>query len=157
MPKISALIHTLNDAQRLPRAIESLRSCDEVLVIDHGSEDKTETIARDHGAKVKTAIPGVEDGTYAVDAAHDWILCVQPSESLSEDLEASLLEWKRNDPGDEVIGFRVKVREQNENGWHSLGQQMRLVNRKRMNWTTKLPPNATNAKPLTGDLLRFKS
>ena len=79
MPKISALIHTLNDAQRLSRAIESLRSCDEVLVVDHGSEDNTETIARDRGAKVKAAIPGVEDGTYAVDATYDWILCVQPS------------------------------------------------------------------------------
>jgi glycosyltransferase involved in cell wall biosynthesis len=157
MPKISALIHTLNDAQRLSRAIESLRSCDEVLVVDHGSEDNTETIARDRGAKVKAAIPGVEDGTYAVDATYDWILCVQPSESLSEDLEASLLDWKRSDPDEGVIGFRVQVREQNEKGWHSLGQQMRLVNRKRINWTTTLPPNASNAESLAGDLLRFKS
>jgi len=156
MPKITALIHTCNDAQRLPRAMGSLHCCDEIVVVDHGSEDNTESIAKDHGAKVRTAILGVEDGAYAVDASHDWLLCIQPSESVSEDLEASLLEWKRNDPGEEVIGFRVGVREQNEKGWHQLGEEMRLVNRKRLNWTGVLPPNATNAEHLEGDVLRFK-
>ncbi|MBV9086925.1 MAG: glycosyltransferase [Acidobacteria bacterium] len=157
MPKITAIIHACNDAQRLPRVIESLRSCDEVLVVNHGSEDNTEAVARDHGAKVKEAILGVEDGAYAVDAAHDWVFCLQPSESLSESLEASLLEWKRNDPHDAVIGFRVEIREQNGDGWHSLGEEMRLVNRKRLNWTGTLPPNASNAEHLSGDVLRFTS
>jgi len=157
MPKISVLIHACNDAQRLPRAIESLRSCDEVLVVDHSSEDDTESVARNHGAKVKIAIPGVEDGTYAMDTAYDWVLCLQPSESLSEDLEASLLEWKHNEPDEGVTGFSIDVREQNDKGWHALGAEMRLVNRTRMNWTGTLPPNATNAEHLAGDLLRFKN
>jgi len=73
MLRISALLHTKNDAQRIGRALDSLRPCDEVLVIDHDSEDETAKIARDHGAKVQKAVPGVEDGAYAMDAAHDWV------------------------------------------------------------------------------------
>ena len=41
MPKISALLHTHNDALRLGRVLDSLRPCDEVLVIDEDSEDDT--------------------------------------------------------------------------------------------------------------------
>jgi glycosyltransferase involved in cell wall biosynthesis len=52
MLRISALVHAKNDAQRIGRALESLRPCDEVLVIDHDSEDETVKIARDHGATV---------------------------------------------------------------------------------------------------------
>ena len=157
MQKISALIHANNDAARLARAIESLRLCDEILVVDHGSSDSTDSVAKKHGARVKAAILGVQDGAYVTDLANDWVLCIQPSESASEDLEASLLEWKQRDPDESIIGFRVRVREQNEHGWHLLGQEVRLVNRKRINWTDTLPPNIPGAKPLRGDLLRFKN
>jgi len=43
MPKISALLHTHNDALRLGRAPESLRPCDEVLAIEDCSEDEPRT------------------------------------------------------------------------------------------------------------------
>jgi glycosyltransferase involved in cell wall biosynthesis len=57
MPKLTALLHTHNDALRLGRALQSLRPCDQVLVIDENSEDDTEKVARDYGATFKTAIP----------------------------------------------------------------------------------------------------
>lgn len=69
MPKISALLHTHNDALRLGRALDSLRPCDEVLIIDQDSEDETEKVAREHGATFKTAIAGVTSGAYAMDAS----------------------------------------------------------------------------------------
>jgi glycosyltransferase involved in cell wall biosynthesis len=156
MPKITAFIHTQNDARRVGRLLDSLRPCDEVLVIDHDSTDDTQKIAREHGATVKPAILGVEGGVYIIDAAHDWIFCVLPSESLSEGLEAALHEWKEHDPPDTAIGYACNLREQNETGWHALGPRMRLVNRQRVNWTGALPPNAGNAKLIPGDLLRFK-
>src|ERR1700744_2692611 len=109
MPKITALIHTLNDGLRLGRTLDSLRCCDQVGVIDHGSSDETEKVARDHGAVLKKGIPGVEHCTYAVDCSNDWVLCLCPNESASEQLEASLFEWKSQEHEDEVA-FNFTVR-----------------------------------------------
>ena len=67
------------------------------------SEDETEKVAREHGATFKTAIPGVTSGAYAMDAAHEWILCLRCNEALSDELEATLVgverEGARRGPG----------------------------------------------------------
>jgi cellulose synthase/poly-beta-1,6-N-acetylglucosamine synthase-like glycosyltransferase len=96
MAEITAVLHTHNDAARIGRALESLRACDEVLVVDHASTDDTVKIARDHGATVKAGVPGVSPGVYAIDAHHDWMLCLLPNEAVSEALEASLFDPKRS-------------------------------------------------------------
>jgi glycosyltransferase involved in cell wall biosynthesis len=155
MPKVTALLHTRNDAARISRALESLRPCDELLIIDHGSKDDTVPLARSHGARIKQAVTGVEDGTYVVDARHDWVLCLQPTESLAESLEASLLEWKGQDIPFDARGFRVTIREETEQGWRILQPEMRLVNRTCLNWTTTLPPDDPTVEQLEGELLRF--
>jgi glycosyltransferase involved in cell wall biosynthesis len=154
MPKITALIHTLNDGTRLGRALDSLRACDQVIVVDHGSTDNTEKVARDHGAEFKKAIPGVDRGAYAVDAAHDWIFCLRPDESFSEPLEAAVFEWKSAEHEDAPV-YNVKVREESDSGWKTLAAESRLVNRAKINWTGDLPPNASGDHLLQGDLLRF--
>lgn len=155
MPKISALVHTHNDAERLGRILDSLRPCDEVLVIDENSEDETERIAREHGATFKTAIPGVTSGAYAMDAMHEWILCVRCNEALSDDLEAALLEWKENEPDETTACYSVPIREQNGHGWQKHPPQVRLVNRMRMNWVGEMPPEQPCGTTLSGDLLSF--
>jgi glycosyltransferase involved in cell wall biosynthesis len=156
MPKITALIHTHNDALRLGRALESLRPCDEVLIIDDCSEDDTKKVAREHGAVLKAAIPGVNPGAYVMDAAHDWILCLRPNETLSDNLEAALFEWKSQDQDDGVVCYRIPVREEKETGWERSEPQVRLVNRKLVNWVGELPPNQNCDTSLTGDLLCFQ-
>ncbi len=156
MPKITALLHAANDAARLGRALDSLRPCDQVLVVDHASEDATRKVARQHGARVIRAVPGVEGGAYAIDAEHDWILCLLPTEALSEGLEASLLEWKQGDP-DEQVGFAVAIREETEGGWRNLPPETRLVNRTATAWTTLLPSPGPTTHALAGDLLRFRN
>ena len=50
--KISATIITYNEERNLPRAIESLRCADEIVVIDSGSNDRTVEIAEKLGARV---------------------------------------------------------------------------------------------------------
>jgi hypothetical protein len=136
--------------------LDSLRPCDEVLVIAHGEEPATQKIAREHGATVKPGVAGVSSGVYLVDAAHDWILCIRPDEALSEALEASLFEWKETDPGD-AIGFSVRVRQETASGWKQCPPETRLVNRQRINWTSHLPPTDPAAPVLAGDLLRFSA
>jgi glycosyltransferase involved in cell wall biosynthesis len=155
MPKITALIHTHNDGLRLGRALDSLRSCDQVIVVDHGSTDNTEKVARDHGAEFKEGIPGVDHGAYSVDAEHDWVFCLRPNESVSESLEAALFEWKSKEH-ENSGAFNVGLREESEGGWRNLAPESRLVNRKSINWTGDLPPTATVHEVLGGELLRFQ-
>jgi len=94
MPPITAILHTHNDAVRLGRALETLHPCDEILIVDHGSTDATLHVARQHAARISIAAPGQTPSDQAAAACHDWILCLLPSESLSEGLQASLFEWK---------------------------------------------------------------
>jgi glycosyltransferase involved in cell wall biosynthesis len=155
--KISALIHTSNDALHLGRALDSLRPCDEVVVVDHGSTDDTVKVAREHGARIVQGVNGVDHGAYAQDASNDWLLCLSPLESLAEELEASLFEWREEEHANNVMGFNVGIREQNGEGWNFLQPEMRLANRKQINWTGDLPPANPNAPSLQGHILRIKS
>ena len=50
--KITATIITLNEERNIARAIESLRCCDEILVLDSGSTDRTVELAEKLGARV---------------------------------------------------------------------------------------------------------
>ena len=156
MPKLTALLHTHNDALRLGRALDSLRPCDEVLVIDSESDDDTEKVARDHGAHFKRAIPGVTPGAYVMDAENEWVFCIRANESLSDDLEASLFEWKGKEVDQNVACFSVPIRKENGVGWEKLPPETRLVNRARINWVGDMPPEQTCSSVLHGDLLSFQ-
>ena len=95
---ISGTIITLNEERNLPRAIESLRCCDEILVVDSGSTDGTVAIAEKHGARVLDANWRGYAGqkNYASDqAAHDWVLSIDADEALSEDLEAEIAKSRK--------------------------------------------------------------
>jgi glycosyltransferase involved in cell wall biosynthesis len=153
--KITALLHTSNCALHLGRALDSLRPCDEVIIVDHGSSDDTVKVAREHGAKVIQGVNGVDHGAYVQDAGNDWILCMRPDESLAEQLEASLFEWREQEHASNAIGFNMAIREQNGEGWKFRPPEMRLANRKRINWTGDLPPENPNAPSLEGHILRI--
>ena len=154
MPRITALLHTANDARRIGRALDSLRCCDQLLVIDHASSDATGKLARQHGAGVERATsPGHDSG--AALAAHDWILCLLPAEALSESLEATLLEWKEEDPG-KATAYALALRQETVSGWQHCGPEVRLVDRRHVSWNGALPPWCEDAPTLCGDLLRFR-
>jgi len=153
--KISALIQAQDNQQSIGRALDSLRPCDEVIVVDHGSRDDTAKIAREHGARVIAAVPGVDRGAYAQDARNQWVLCMLPQEALAEELEASLFEWCEGEQGNEQMGFNLAIREQNGAGWKTLPAEMRLANRNQINWTGDLPPDNPKAPALAGHILRI--
>ena len=157
MPMITAVLHTHNDALRLGRALESLRPCDELLVIDDSSDDNTARIAHQNGAHVITSIPGVSLGAYAMDARNDWILCLAPNEALSEALEASLAEWKGTEHPETLSCCMVGIREEHGAGWRQRDPEVRLINRKLVNWLGDLPSPQGCDLTLGGDLLRFQN
>lgn len=99
--KISATIITFNEERNVPRVIESLRCCDEILVLDSGSNDRTAEIATKLGARVVEASwhgYAAQKNIAAELAAHDWILSLDADESLSEALEAEIWQIKKSGP-----------------------------------------------------------
>jgi hypothetical protein len=155
MPPVTALLHTENDALRLGRALETLRACDEIIIIDHGSRDATVRIAREYGAHVFTFKEETSPGSHLQSARCNWILCLDPRESLTDGLEATLLEWKSVV---DVSGpaFSVYLREETPDGWlENPTPQTRLVPRIWTAWHGVLPKHDPSAVALEGELLRF--
>lgn len=93
MVKVSATIITLNEAEHIAAAIESVRWADEILVVDSGSSDGTVDIARASGATVLTrAWTGyVDQKNFAAErAAHDWIFSLDADERVTSALAAEV-------------------------------------------------------------------
>jgi glycosyltransferase involved in cell wall biosynthesis len=156
MPTITAIIHTNNDALRLGRALEMLYPCDEIIVVDHASRDKTVYVAREYGAKVIAAKTGALPTHYLPAAGSEWILCLDPRESLTESLAASLFEWKTETVDASVSAFSVFLREETREGWvENPAAQTRLVPAAWNRWKELLPSNDPSAVALEGQLLRF--
>lgn len=92
-PRISAVLITLDAERTLERTLESLAWVDEVVIVDSGSTDATERIARDHGARfLVREWPGygIQKGRAAAEAGGDWILSVDADEVVSDQLAASI-------------------------------------------------------------------
>jgi glycosyltransferase involved in cell wall biosynthesis len=159
MPPITALLHTTNDGLRLGRALEMLLPCAEILIVDHHSVDATRRVAREYGARLVTA-DGEDTTNHYLDLArHDWILCLEPWESITESLQTSLFEWSAQSSHSSVGGgsaFAVFVREQNNDGWVEFSApETRLIPRRWTLWQGRLPAHEPSAGVLQGKLLRF--
>jgi len=162
MPPITALLHTKNDALRLGRALEMLLPCAEILIVDHHSADATRRIAREYGARIVTADDQATANHYVDLARYDWVLCLEPAESITEGLQASLFDWSAS-PSHDGVGsvaggsaFSVFVREQTGEGWLELpAPETRLVPRSWALWQGRLPASGPSAIALQGELLRF--
>lgn len=98
MTPISGIIITRNEADRIAEAIASLACCDEVIVVDSESTDRTREIAAQCGAKVVVhAWEGYarQKNFAATQASHDWLLSLDADERLSVELANEIMEWKR--------------------------------------------------------------
>jgi len=162
MPPITALLHTMNDALRLGRTLETLLPCAEILIIDHHSADATLHVAREYGARIVAAEDNAVVSDYLDVALYDWIFCMEPGESITEGLQASLFEWAAL-PSCDVVGgvaggraFSVRVREQIRKSWRDLPvPEIRLIPRGWTRWRGRLPASEASAIALEGELLRF--
>jgi glycosyltransferase involved in cell wall biosynthesis len=87
MLPLSAVLITKDEEERLPDALASVSFCDEIVVVDAGSTDRTREIAEAAGARVlvKTPWPGyAPQRNAAVEAArHDWVLCLDADERVT--------------------------------------------------------------------------
>jgi hypothetical protein len=173
MLSITALLHTHNDAMRLGRCLETLYPCDDIVIVDHDSTDGTPRLAREYGARVLAANQHsksdpwwraavlTEDrsgpGPRNIDLPFTpgWILCLDPRESVSESLAASLFELK-SQPAPDPPPFSVFLREETAEGWVQHPAALtRLVPPTWPDWDENFPQTVPSALVLEGDLLRF--
>ena len=138
--KISAAIITFNEERNVARAIESLRCCDEIVVVDSGSTDRTVELATKHGARVLDMAWRGYAGqkNYASECCeNDWVLSLDADESLSEALEAEIWQIKKNGP--EFDAYTMPRLAQYlgrwilHSGWYP-DRKVRLFDRRRAKW-----------------------
>ena len=124
----------------MARVIESLRCCDEILVLDSGSNDRTVEIAAKLGARVVEASwhgYAAQKNIAAELASHDWILSLDADESLSEALEAEIWQIKKNGP--KFGGYTMPRLAQYlgrwilHSGWYP-DRKVRLFDRRKAKW-----------------------
>jgi glycosyltransferase involved in cell wall biosynthesis len=138
--KISATIITFNEERNVARAIESLRCCDEILIVDSGSIDRTVEIATKLGARVIES-PWLgyakQKNLASEEAAHDWILSLDADESLSESLEAEIWHLKKTGPKHDAYTMprlaQYLGRWILHSGWYP-DRKVRLFNRSKATW-----------------------
>ena len=83
---LSAVVITLNSAATLKRCLESLSFADEVIVLDGGSSDQTQAVARECGARLLENSDwqgfGIQKNRALDLASHEWILLLDSDEWL---------------------------------------------------------------------------
>ena len=92
--QVTAIVSSHNEARLLERCLPTLAFCDELLVIDIASTDDTAAVAEAHGARVlrHTWVPIAEHARMdlVAQAAHDWLLFLDPDEALPPALALQL-------------------------------------------------------------------
>jgi glycosyltransferase involved in cell wall biosynthesis len=101
VPKLSVTIITLDEADHIGAAIDSVSWADEIVVVDSGSTDGTADLARAKGARVATrAWTGwIDQKNHAAAlASNDWILSLDADERVPPELAAEIRGLLRSEP-----------------------------------------------------------
>ena len=92
--RISACVITYQEEDRIADCLRSLSFCDDLLVVDSGSTDRTVNVAESGGARVITnaPFPGfVEQKQFVVDHARfDWVFVLDADERVSDGLRSRI-------------------------------------------------------------------
>jgi len=163
---LSVSIITCNEEANLKRCLESVGSlAEEIVVVDSGSTDATEQVARKFGAHFEFAPwPGhVAQKTRALNrCTRPWVLCLDADEALTPELAASISN-ALNDPTPGIDGFTVNRRTWYLGAWiwHAWYPEwrLRLVRREQAQWAGLDPHDRLevngNLGRLRGDLLHY--
>jgi glycosyltransferase involved in cell wall biosynthesis len=159
MTPLSAVLIVLNEERHLKGALESVAFCDDVVVLDGGSTDRTLEIAGAAGARVVDGAPWpgfVEQRNKVLDLArHDWVLALDADERVTPALRAEIEALRTS--GFTHSGYRIpRVA-------HYLGRwirgtdwypdpQLRLFDRRRGRWHGALVHESVKVEGSVGRL-----
>jgi len=135
-----------------------LRCCEEILVVDSGSTDRTVEIAQKLDARViESPWPGYakQKNLAAAQAANDWILSLDADETLSEALEGEILQLRKGAP--EFDAYTMPRMAQYlgrwilHSGWYP-DRKVRLYNRERATWVGEFVHESVKVNGTVGHL-----
>lgn len=121
LPMISVVILTLNEEKNLPGCLASVQSCDDIVVLDSGSTDRTSEIAKANGARVFTHSflnfgAQRNHAQTEIPFQHHWVFHLDADEHMTPELWKECLEvTDRNDP--EIDGYWVAPKMIFEGHW----------------------------------------
>jgi glycosyltransferase involved in cell wall biosynthesis len=165
--KISAVIITFNEEDRLPDALASLQGvADEIVVVDSYSTDRTPDIARQAQATFyqnRFEDYGQQKNFALQKASHDWILNLDADERVSPELKKAIIELKEKKPLKNVAAFAIKRkafylgRWIRHSGWYP-DKKVRLFRKNGSVWQGRIHERLQvtgDVVPLSGVILHF--
>lgn len=105
---IAAVIVTLNEADHIAQCIESVLFCDEIIVVDSFSTDRTVEIATERGAHVvqRQWTTFGDQKQFAIEQIQsDWALVIDADERVTPELQRSILRMLESESS--VSGYSV--------------------------------------------------
>lgn len=168
MEKISGVIITYNEEKNVEHCIKTISSfCDEIVIVDSFSTDRTAEIAEKHSCKVYFRKPDtiINQINYATKLAkHNWVFCIDADERVSDELKNKIMFLKKE--GFLSDGYSVSRLNYYINdffkycGWYP-DRKIRLFNRSKGNWGGTEPhyriimSRGTKVEHLNCDLIHF--
>lgn len=167
MGDISVVVITKNEEHNIARCLESvLPIANEIIVVDSGSSDRTQEIAKTYGGKVIVhPFEGhIQQKNFALDQAScSWILSLDADEALSPELLASI-QNHLDEPKADTASMNRKSsylgKWIHHSGWYP-DTKIRLVKNGAARWGGKNPhdqliPNAgVSTVHLNGDIFHY--
>ena len=107
---LTVLVPAFNEEANLPDCLASVAWCDEILVVDSFSTDRTSEIARSRGARVlhHEYVNSATQKNWAIpQAAHEWVLVVDADERVSGALREEILSVLAGERGDGAVAWSI--------------------------------------------------
>ena len=145
-PPVSGVVICFNEEDAIARCLESLRFCDEIVVVDSGSTDRTREIARRFTDRLieQPFLGNLQQKNYALEQEkHEWIVSLDADEALDGQLQAAIQRAVAQDDK-AVSGYMLDRVAYFLGTWHDKGEwhpdwQLRVFRRSGARWAGRNP------------------
>jgi len=141
MQKISAIIITKNEELNIDKCLRSISWCDEIIVLDSGSTDKTEQICKNYTENFyfhEWQGYGPQKQAALLKAKYNWVLSIDADEEVTSELKEEILEILASE--NNFSGFLIPRKSFylgkfiNHSGWYP-DYILRIGNRKKISFS----------------------